>query len=193
MNTQRKICTGLIGTIALCGVICVSPVVATTLVRLSLTQMSRASQEILRAQCLSNTTGWDEGEIWTFTTFRVEETWHGDATGQIVVRLLGGRTGQLTSIVEGVPRFRPGEEAVLFLQRTSRGDFSIVSWEQGTFRIRRDPASGEDTVTQDTALIEIFDSASRRFVVSGIRAMPIARFRAQIETALSSAEENTNP
>ena len=52
---------------------------------------------------------------------------------------------------------------MLFLEPTARGDFSILSWEQGTFRIRRDASTAQETVTQDTASFATFDPASRRF------------------------------
>ena len=43
------------------------PTGATSLMRMSLTQMSHAAQLIVRARCTDNSTGWDAGEIWTFT------------------------------------------------------------------------------------------------------------------------------
>jgi hypothetical protein len=159
---------------------------ATTLARMSVEQMSRAASEVVRARCVGNSAAWDGGEIWTFTTFDVEETWRGTAQGRITVRLLGGRTEKYTSYVPGVPRFRAGEDVVLFLQQTSRGDFSVVSWEQGTFRIGRDLATGEERVTQDTAAFETFDAGTRRFTVAGIRAMPMAAFRASVQAALAA-------
>ena len=42
---------------------------ATTLVRMSVEQMSHTAEAIVRAHCLGNSTGWDAGEIWTFTSF----------------------------------------------------------------------------------------------------------------------------
>lgn len=159
---------------------------ATTLARMSVAQMSRAAQVIVRGQCQANTTGWDAGEIWTFTTFEVEEVWRGAAPAQISVRLLGGTAGGLTSSVAGIPRFWPGEEVVLFLERTQRGDFSIVSWEQGTFRIRRDIRTGEESVTQDTAALATFDPATRRFEAGGIARMPVDFLHARVDAALSS-------
>src|SRR5277367_4285261 len=84
------------------------PAEATTLARMSLGQMSLTAKLIVRAKCVENSTRWDAGEIWTFTSFDVEETWRGSAPGIITVRLLGGRSGNLTSSVSGVPRFRPG-------------------------------------------------------------------------------------
>jgi len=159
---------------------------ATTLARMSVAEMAHAAPVIVRARCLGNAAGWDAGEIWTLTSFEVEEVWRGAAPARIAVRLLGGRTGSLTSSVSGVPRFREGEEVVLFLEPTARGDLSVVSWEQGTFRIRRDAAAGRESVTQDTAALATFDPATRRFEATGIRRLPLEILRAQVDAALRS-------
>ena len=90
---------------------------ATTLARMSVAKMSQAAQVIVRARCLENSTGWDAGrnlDVHDLST--VEEVWQGSAPARITVRLLGGRVGNLTSSVSGVPRFRAGEEVVLFLE-----------------------------------------------------------------------------
>jgi len=146
--------------------------------------MSQTATLIVRARCLGNSAGWDAGEIWTLTSFSVEEVWRGSAPPRITVRLLGGRAGNLTSSVSGVPRFRSGEEVILFLESTPRGDFSVVSWEQGTFRIHNQLHPSRENVTQDTATFETFDPASRRFEATGIRNVPIEIFRANVEAAL---------
>jgi hypothetical protein len=104
------------------------------------------------------------------------------------VRLLGGRAGNLTSSVSGVPRFQAGEEVLLFLEPTSRGDFSVVSWEQGTFRVRRDPATGRESATQDTASFATFDPVTRRFEAAGIRGAPLDMLHARVDAALRGAE-----
>jgi hypothetical protein len=161
--------------------------VATTLARMSIEQMSQRAEVIVRARCLESATVWDAGEVWTLTSFEVEEVWRGPATARITVRLLGGRVGDLTSSVAGVPRFRPGEEVVLFLEATQRGDLSVVSWEQGTFRIRRDLATGQENVTQDTASFATFDAATRKFEATGIRNVSVEAFRLRVEAALPAA------
>jgi len=165
---------------------------ATTLARMSVEQMSQVAPEIVRARCLGNSTSWDAGEIWTFTSFEIEEIWRGPATGnaarsQITIRLLGGRAGNLTSTVSGIPRFRSGEEVVLFLEPTRRGDFSIVSWEQGTFRVHHDPSTGLESATQDTASFATFDPVSRRFEATGISNVPIDVLRVRVSAALRNA------
>jgi hypothetical protein len=161
---------------------------ATTLLRMSLAQMSQTANLIVRAQCTGGRTEWDGGEIWTLTTFRAEEIWRGAmAAPQFRVRLIGGRAGNFTSSVSGVPRFRPGEEVVLFLEKTGRGDFTVVSWEQGTFRIGRDGATGAENVTQDTASFATFDPATRRFDAAGVRHLAMASFRARVDAALRAS------
>jgi hypothetical protein len=158
---------------------------ATTLLRMSLEQLSKTAQVIVRAQCVGSASEWEGGEIWTVNSFRVEETWRGTAGGsQIQVRLIGGRAGNFTSSVSGVPRFRPGEDVVLFLEKTSRGEFTVVSWEQGTFRIAREGAAAGETVTQDTASFATFDPATRRFEAAGVRHLALSSFRARVDAAL---------
>ena len=63
---------------------------ATTLARLSLEQMARAADTVVRARCVSVESRWDGGAIWTFTRFDVIETLKGAPPERIVVRLPGG-------------------------------------------------------------------------------------------------------
>jgi len=159
---------------------------ATTLMRMSVEKMARTAEVVVRARCVANVTAWDAGEIWTVTTFQIEETWKGAPGELITVRLVGGRVGNLTSTVDGVPRFHTGEDVVLFLERTGRGDFSIVSWMQGTFRIRAERKTGDESVAQDTAAFATYVPETRRFESSGIRGMRLDALREQVAAALSA-------
>lgn len=159
----------------------------TTFARLSISQMSQAASAIVRAQCVANTVVEVSGEIWTLTTFDVQETWRGAVSARITVRLLGGTSGNVTSHVAGIPRFRPGEDVILFLSRTNYNDFSVVSWQQGTFRIQRDRGTGEELASQDTGGYVIFDPVSRRFLANGAVRMPVELFHAQVRSALEGA------
>jgi len=177
--------------IALAALLAVPPAHSTTLIRMSVAQMTLAAHLVIRARCLSNSTSWDAGEIWTFTSFAVEETWKGarnaNSDPYISVRLLGGTTGTLTSTVSGIPRFVAGEEVVLFLEPTARGDFSIVSWVQGTFRLRRDPRTNRQVAIQDTAAFDTFEPATRQFQSTGLRNIPVEDLHSLVSAALSAS------
>ena len=171
----------------LCGALLLSAAAtahATTLLHMSLSKMAHTATAIVHARCVGNSTAWDAGEIWTFSSFDTKEVWSGSAPARFTVRLLGGRLGNLTSTVSGVPRFRAGEEVVLFLESTPRGDFTVLAWQEGTFRIGRDPRTSEASVTQDSASLPTFDPASHQFRVEGIRQMPLRDFRARIADSL---------
>lgn len=172
-------------TILLCaGLLVCAAATATTLAHMSVADMTHASSLILRARCLGNSTRWDAAEIWTFTSFAPLDVWKGSARSSITVRLLGGKSGSVTSNVSGVPRFRAGEEVVLFLQPATHGDFSVVSWAQGTFRVVRAPGSVTEIVSQDSAALDTFDPATRQFKPSGIRGLPLDVLRSQVSSAL---------
>ena len=190
MKIETKIESHFRILIALCAslLMCAS-VAPTTLAHMSIAKLTHASSLILRAHCVENSTAWDAGEIWTFTTYEPTEVWKGSAQSRVRVRLLGGRLGNLTSNVSGVPRFRAGEDVVLFLATSARGDFSVVSWVQGTFRIHHGQRTGEETVTQDSASFDTFDPSTRQFTASGIRELPLQQFRSQVAAALRQESE----
>jgi hypothetical protein len=190
-NRFRSLCSFAL--LAPAIAIAASAATATTLAHMSVAQMSQTAPVIVRARCIENSTRWDAGEIWTFTRFAVEDVWKRSAPAQITVRLLGGTTGNLTSTVDGIPRFRPGQTAILFLEPTSHGDLSVLSWQQGTFRVRRNTRSTQENVTQDTASFATFDAASHRFEIGGIRDLPLDALRQQVRAALSSGAAQRQP
>jgi hypothetical protein len=162
----------------------------TTFARMTVEQMAAASPLVVRVRCLGNAAGWEHGEIWTVTSFEVLETWKGSAPQQISVRLIGGNSSHLISSVAGVPRFEPGEEAILFLVPTPEGEFTVTSWMQGTFRIRHDPRAGTERVTQDTAGVAVFDPHTQRFEPSGIRDLPLERLRERVAATIKASGSN---
>jgi hypothetical protein len=162
---------------------------ATTLVRLSLDQLAAAADAVARVRCTSVEARWENNEIWTVTGFEIVETMKGALPIRITVRLPGGRVGHLTASVDGTPRFNAGDEAVVFLERSRAGGFSVAAWVEGTFRISRDPRSGLETVTQDSSTFSVFDTATRAFHTEGIRRMPIEQFRERVAAAVTHAQE----
>ena len=164
---------------------------ATTLARLSLDQLAAGSDAVARVRYAGAESHWENGSIWTVTIFEVVETMKGSLPGQIAVRLPGGRVGHLTASVEGAPKFHPGDDAIVFLQRSRAGGFTVAGWAEGAFRISRDPRTRSETVTQDSAAFAVFDAATRTFRAEGIRRMPVEEFRARIDSAVARSREKT--
>ena len=162
---------------------------ATTLARLSLDQLAAAADAVARVRCTSVESRWENGEIWTVTSFDVADAMKGALPTRITVRLPGGRVGHLTATVDGTPRFNAGDEAVVFLERLRAGGYSVTAWVQGTFRIGRDPRTGHELVSQDSSAFAVFNTATRTFRTEGIRRMPIERFRERVAAALTRSQE----
>jgi hypothetical protein len=164
---------------------------ATTLARLNLDQLASAANAIARVRCAAVESRWENGGIWTVTTFDVVETMKGTLAAQITVRLPGGRVGHLTAAVDGTPRFIPREMAIVFLESSRAGGFTVAGWVEGTFRIERDPRTGHENVTQDSSTFAVFDTATRTFRTEGIRRMPIEKFREGVTAAIARTQGET--
>jgi hypothetical protein len=162
---------------------------ATTLVRVPFQQMARQAVAVGRMRCLSSESQWENGDLWTVTRFEVTERDKGLLAGIVSVRMMGGSSGSLHSHVDGVPVFQPGEEVYLFLWGTPGGEYSVLGWSQGTFRIRRDARAGTEYVTQDSAEMPVFDAQRHAFVHGGIRKLPVAAFQQKLKRALEAKQD----
>jgi hypothetical protein len=152
---------------------------------MDLNALAHSAEIIVRARCSHSETRWESQSIWTFDDFDVLETFKGASPQTLRVRLPGGRVDHLEVKVEGVPRFAIGEETILFIERTSAGDYGVTSWAQGTFRIHRG-ANGDARLTQDTSHFAVFDPHTRQFTTAGARNIPISDFRDELSRALAN-------
>jgi len=157
---------------------------ATTLSRLRFTELAQESTAVARLRCLSAVSRWEKEEIWTETRFEVLEAEKGLLPRLVTVRMLGGRVEHLHARVDGVPVFRPGEEVYLFLWETAGESYAVLGWSQGTFRIAKNPQTGVETVTQDSAAMPVFDPQTQQFRREGIRNWPVELFRERLRGAL---------
>jgi hypothetical protein len=162
---------------------------ATTLVRLRFQDMVHYSHSIARVRCTHNESRMENGEIWTDTSFDVLSRNKGYLPEEIVVRQPGGKFQHLHSHVDGTPEFRPGEEVYLFPTSHPGGQFLIVGWSQGTFRIHRDLRSGGESVTQDSAEIPVFDPATSSFTKTGLKNISVDVFEQRLHREMQREAE----
>jgi hypothetical protein len=156
---------------------------ATTIVHMDLDELAKAASTVARVRCIGNETRVEYGTVWTITTFEVTEVLKGSAPRRITVRLVGGRHQDLYVKVEGVPRFGLDEEAYLFLEPNRLGEFTVTSWTQGTFRVRR-IGTGVEQVTQDTGGLAVFDSQTRTFRGGSVRNLSVSEFKRRVNEAI---------
>ncbi len=133
----------------------------------------------------------DRRHIDTFVTFRVEETYKGAPTAEQTLRFLGGTVGDQTMEVPDLPRFEPGQDAVLFVVANGTQFCPLVGIGQGRFHVVRDAATGRERVftddlspVVDTAEIGQFDAAGvprlARYKHTAATALAAEDFRAEI-------------
>jgi hypothetical protein len=84
----------------------------------------------------------DYKRIVTDVSIKVNRVIAGEPREAVVVTVLGGEVGNQGQLVPGAPRFKVGEEVVLFLRRFRDlpDRFSIVGFTEGVFRVEREGA-----------------------------------------------------
>ena len=122
------------------------PLGATSLRVMNLADLVGHSQRIFSAVCQNVSSGFDENNLpYTRYSFRVTDSIHGIANQQVVVIKQFGLSEPIqlengvtrVSRIEGMPRYLPGQEYLLFLNQDSRLGFSSpIGLIQGAFRVQ---------------------------------------------------------
>ena len=125
-----------------------SPALATTVRRLSLSEMTGKAEHVVQARAISNDVTFNEsdGYYYTVTTFEVVEKAKGPLRpGELLeIEIIGGRPpgGEWATIVAEAPRFAIGEEVVLFAT-PGRGQLRyLAGFFQGAVRLQRGEGGG---------------------------------------------------
>lgn len=172
----------------LCGCWLILPLArATTLARMDVRELATRATYVVRVRSRDAASRMEGGSVWTLTTFEVLEAWKGDPPRTLCVRLPGGEAAGMRVVVEGAPRFATGEEAILFVAVRKDGQAGILSWSQGTFRIRTSPHTGRREAVQDTAGMQLLDRKAPGPTSGEVRSLTLASLRAQVMQALAEA------
>jgi hypothetical protein len=121
---------------------------ATTMVSLSMDQLTQAASDIVRAHVVDQASGWNaaHSQIVTITTFAVSATLKGNAPSTVQVRQLGGKAGNITVSVPGDISFRPQREYILFLEPAGGSHYNVVGMAQGAYPVYQDAISHDERV-----------------------------------------------
>jgi len=106
---------------------------------LGLSEMTRHADRIVVGRVLKAEARRGEGEdselIFTYYTLRVEHPIKGTRAKKVVVRVLGGSLGDLTTSVSHMPELAIGDRGVLFTEDDPRLLTSILGGSQGFLKI----------------------------------------------------------
>lgn len=97
------------------------------------------AEGIVVGTCIAQESRWDDAHerILTYSTFRVEKTLKGAVDPEITLVTPGGKVGNIVQEIIGVPRFREGEENVVFVRNTKAGP-TVAFLEQGNYKVVKD-------------------------------------------------------
>ncbi len=150
-----------------------TPADATTVLRISLEKMTRASAVILHGTVASSqavAVKGNERHIRTDVTIEITELVKGPKDmRRITLELPGGQLGKYAMKIPGMPSFTAGQEVVLFLEKTAQ-NWALTGLGQGKFTVYR-AADGSKMVRRQLDGIHFvgYDSSGR------FKAMPQPR------------------
>lgn len=159
------------------GAICSLQAGATTVLPVSLQQLSSTAELIFHGTVLSNEVRLDEtsGRVATFTTFAVIDVIKGHAGDTHTIKQVGGQLpgSQVRQIIHGVPRFSVGAEYVVFLPPASSLGFSSpIGLSQGRFSVLQH--NGEIVVSNGRPVAALLDTNSNAEVSNAPQAVQIS-------------------
>ena len=109
---------------------------ATTIVLPTDDQLITKSPVIVTGKVIDSTPVDQNGSIYTVTRVAVEQSLKGQAPSTIEIREVGGRIGDRINVVFGSPEYHAGEQVLLFLWPTGRGDYQTRDLFVGKFSQR---------------------------------------------------------
>ena len=122
---------------------------ASTVVSLSLYQLTQASSDIVQGQVVNQVSGWNDAhtQILTITTMSVSQVFKGKASSRVEIQQMGGTIGNMRVFVPGDITFQPQEEYVLFLEPAPASSrYRLVGMTQGAYRVYQDATTHQERV-----------------------------------------------
>ncbi len=132
---------------------------------MSIERMVSFSDEVVTGEVISVESRWDDqGRIITDVVLQVETAMKGRANrnARLYFSQLGGHVDGITTHVPQYPRWKEGEEVLVFMGENRTFGLMAVGGRAGKFTIRRDPETGERYVAAQNQLSQrALDRASR--------------------------------
>jgi len=170
---------------------------AASVIAPSFDAMITRAQTVFVGQALDVSSRWvstpSGPAIVTVVTFKVIRTLKGELGAQTQLEFLGGTVGGHRLEVPGIPRFRVGDEDVLFVDERGQPVSPVVGFMHGRFRVLEERGSGRRSVARHdfsplTSVTEIGASTAAARAPSA-RPLSLADFEREIARAVRRQRE----
>lgn len=165
--------------------LCLIPLAATTLERLSLDEMIEKSTAIVRGRVGGCGAQFRGRIVYTFCSVQVLERLKGPEASLVSVATPGGNAGGVKQTFSGTPVLTQGTEHVFFLWTGRTGITQIIGLSQGLLQIKQS-ANGEMMVTRQASTETMLDPMTGRPVADAPVSMTLSDLRARIGRKLGS-------
>jgi hypothetical protein len=126
---------------------------ATTVIAPDFDHLVNESDYIIRAVVKSVTSEYRTSahgkKIITKVALDVREVVAGTPPAEVVLEILGGKVGDEQMVVEGAPRFKVGDEDILFVRGNGHTVVPLVAMMHGRYPIMREAATGRKYMARD--------------------------------------------
>lgn len=167
---------------------------ATTLLRMSVEDMTAAAEAVVVGEVTDVKSSWNEAQttIYTVVVFKVDQCLAGTCADAFLIKQRGGTVGEMTLHIPGMPQFAKGQKALVFLEPDPEGVpgfYYVVGMCQGIFDIETDGQTGKQAALQQggAALAEVDDDGMIRILGPQAPAkMPLGKLIKRIKSAALS-------
>ncbi|HEX4638951.1 MAG TPA: hypothetical protein VH170_05635 [Chthoniobacterales bacterium] len=126
---------------------------ATTVVPPTFDQLVQQAELVFQGTVTDVKSVWEgqggQRHIATYVTFQIGDNVKGDAGTSYTIRMLGGKVGDDSLVVEGAPKFQVGDREILFVEHNYDQFVPLVGIDNGRFHVQRDEESGRDIIVND--------------------------------------------
>lgn len=170
-----------------------SPLGATTLIREGLDELVASNQRVIVGEVIDAVSYWNEDRTFILTDVRIapDETIKGKAESELTVTLLGGRVGDLTTLIVGGAELIPGRSYVLFLNPErlpgARQVLTLPDHCQGAFEVTA-TKGGLRAVSQANRHALVPDRIGRSDVPGGAEGFPLDRLLGSLRDTVKRQE-----
>lgn len=128
----------------------VAPIAALTVEPTDFETLLSQAQQIYQAQVVSVTCDWSgEGanrHIATFVRVRVLASYRGAVQGEQTLEFFGGKMGEQSQRIVGMPEFQAGDVEILFVRDNHTALCPLVGIYHGRLRVVRNAADGREQI-----------------------------------------------